>query len=439
MSLRFAPFAVALASIVLSPAVVFGQTVTAALATIVPPPNGTGGSGGGSSTDTRAKERDGYQPNSINYRDCVKDYRYRFQVTVNNPTNLQHLQVWASLSDDCTDVTKRRAQESSCGDVLDISTPRTGPLDISMRAIVVAVKEHPKSAINTTTPACSVCDTHAESSAEPEPFTLYFMLSDSSSAVPDGETIAKWPSEVNRTTIGNLDLAGPEPPDVLTVGDGEKPPVNWNYVNATQSDHIVRYNLYCDPNSGTGTATPPATCDTAGAGNNGGAGGTQAGSGGAAGTSGRGGGANAGGNAGATGGTGGTPSNAGATGTTGGSTGNSACPSSALVEGKLPASSPCGSVLGSTNVSTNLKNLTSGTTYAVAVAAVDTVGNIGKLSKVECGTPVLVTDFFEAYRDAGGTGGGGFCSFSPGHASRFGGAAGLLTACIALLARRRRR
>ena len=50
---------------------------------------------------------------------------------------------------------------------------------------------------------------------------------------------------------------------------------------------------------------------------------------------------------------------------------------------------------------------------AIAVAGVDRVGNSGPLSPIACGTPQPVTTFFEAYREAGGRGGGGFCSCGP--------------------------
>lgn len=45
------------------------------------------------------------------------------------------------------------------------------------------------------------------------------------------------------------------------------------------------------------------------------------------------------------------------------------------------------------------------------MAAVDAVGNRGTLSDVRCATPQEVTDFYEAYKAAGGQGGGGYCTF----------------------------
>jgi hypothetical protein len=62
---------------------------------------------------------------------------------------------------------------------------------------------------------------------------------------------------------------------------------------------------------------------------------------------------------------------------------------------------------------TTSMSLKNGVRYAVAVTLADGVGNESVLSNVACGSPAEVTGFFEAYRAAGGQGGGGFCSFAP--------------------------
>ena len=50
--------------------------------------------------------------------------------------------------------------------------------------------------------------------------------------------------------------------------------------------------------------------------------------------------------------------------------------------------------------------------YACGVAAYDKNENLGVLSNIKCGFPRPVRDYFEAYRDAGGTAGGGYCRFA---------------------------
>ncbi len=48
----------------------------------------------------------------------------------------------------------------------------------------------------------------------------------------------------------------------------------------------------------------------------------------------------------------------------------------------------------------------------MAIAGYDSVGNVGVLSEVVCGTPEPVIDFFDVYREWGGLAGGGFCNCS---------------------------
>ena len=50
--------------------------------------------------------------------------------------------------------------------------------------------------------------------------------------------------------------------------------------------------------------------------------------------------------------------------------------------------------------------------WACGVAGTDELENPGVLSNILCGVPEPVTDFFEAYRQAGGLAGGGFCQCS---------------------------
>jgi hypothetical protein len=115
--------------------------------------------------------------------------------------------------------------------------------------------------------------------------------------------------------------------------------------------------------------------------------------------------------------------------------------SSILVQGADPDGKYlCGSVSGSTSTTGRITGLINYTKYAVAIAAVDGVGNVGKLSNVECTSPNPVDDFFKLYRQAGGQGGGSFCAASGalGHAAGGAAFAALALAGVARLARRRR-
>lgn len=117
------------------------------------------------------------------------------------------------------------------------------------------------------------------------------------------------------------------------------------------------------------------------------------------------------------------------------------CPTTSLVAGDVPPSNlECGNVANSTATEGHVKGLANGHSYSVGVAGVDSVGNVGPLSNVVCATPEPTDDFYQLYRDAGGTAGGGFCSI--GSTSRnatgaVGFAAALLGTALAFGIRRR--
>lgn len=115
------------------------------------------------------------------------------------------------------------------------------------------------------------------------------------------------------------------------------------------------------------------------------------------------------------------------------------CMSSVLVPGAAPPESGygCGEEGSAQATDGTTSTLLNGTRYAVAVAAEDAYGNVGELSSLACGTPQEVTGFFEAYRAAGGKGGGGFCSFGPAKRGMAPLALALLIGAVALLRRRK--
>jgi hypothetical protein len=80
--------------------------------------------------------------------------------------------------------------------------------------------------------------------------------------------------------------------------------------------------------------------------------------------------------------------------------------------------------------------------YVYAVAAVDTLGNVGAVSNLQCGTPGPIKDFWYNYSTLdGGLAGGGYCALE-GVGMPAGSAfmtAGVGFAAVSLLRRRRRR
>ena len=117
----------------------------------------------------------------------------------------------------------------------------------------------------------------------------------------------------------------------------------------------------------------------------------------------------------------------------------------ALTPGARPAASlKCGEASETSDTITTDRGLPAGDVkndvlYAIGVSGEDAVGNSGPLSSIECGSPQELYDFFELYGGAGGPGGGGFCSVSPGVPRSAPGALAMLGIAFATLAIRRRR
>ena len=80
--------------------------------------------------------------------------------------------------------------------------------------------------------------------------------------------------------------------------------------------------------------------------------------------------------------------------------------------------------------------------YVFAVAAVDTIGNVGALSNIQCGTPGPIKDFWYNYSTLdGGLAGGGYCALE-GVGMPAGSAfmtAGVGLAAVSLIRRRRKK
>ena len=111
-------------------------------------------------------------------------------------------------------------------------------------------------------------------------------------------------------------------------------------------------------------------------------------------------------------------------------------PSTVLKAGTRPEDKyKCGTA-DKTSSRGNATGLINNVAYHVAVATTDTYRNIGVISTPACGIPQPVTGFFEAYRNAGGEGGGGFCSIGRRREPLILGTLLGLAACLVLRRRR---
>ncbi len=95
-----------------------------------------------------------------------------------------------------------------------------------------------------------------------------------------------------------------------------------------------------------------------------------------------------------------------------------------------------GSFVGPGSTSAQVTGLDNEKSYAVGVAAIDSWGNPGVISDIRCVTPKPTRTFYDAYEEAGGRGGGGYCSYAPIGPTPL--ALTLGVCALGLLARRRR-
>jgi len=184
--------------------------------------------------------------------------------------------------------------------------------------------------------------------------TVYFMLVDPST----------FNAVASDSWSGTFKLVGPQPPDKVTAGiGGNLLVVDYTY-NGMQVDATSNgFNVYCDPPPGTRAAEEAGLVDDAGIGS---------------------------------------------------ATTCGAPVSDVLVPGNDPPADSkyrCGSGQHS-STQANATGLINNVPYNVSVAAVDTYENVGPLSALSCAVPQPISGFYKAYRDSGGTAGGGFCSFS---------------------------
>jgi len=247
-----------------------------------------------------------------------------------------------------------------------------------------------------------VCNPGSTAGTTGVSYTVHFL------ALSGGTSAANTTANSDQLYTIKADLVGPAGPELtsITVGDGRLT-LAWKAAN-----DVTGYKFYCDSPSlqaakpeqygspliavcaegstasGAGAGGASSTTETAGAGGvsaeSAGAGGTEA--------------AGAGGDAATTSGA-------------AGETAATCSPSAYLIQGTVPKS---GLECGSTGVAIQgtVKGLNNYEQVCVGVAAIDIVSNQGTLSEVRCGTPQQVYSFFQAYREAGGNAGGGYCSLT---------------------------
>jgi hypothetical protein len=347
--------------------------------------------------------------NQINFDDCNVNETIHFSLAVANPNSSLSLQVWAGAS--CEVLTNRQTTtQLTChqiGNGMSVGSTSPPPIPVSIRDILF-LRTQASAGLSPTatgtagaagtagtggTDATAGADTGGmsgsggtagaagtagasssagsagaastlsadEAACTPQDMatgaqtiSVYFMLVDSGSVIQG--TFAKWDATYK--------LLAPAPPDKVSASIGEGLlPITFSYTTPSTDNSINGYNFYCDPPPGADAAADAGVLPV-----DGGIALTKC----------------------------------------------NGVPSTTLVAGASVAKLGayyCGSA-GKSASGGNATGLVNGVQYNIAVATTDSYNNIGHLSPATCGVPQPVTGFYEAYRDAGGRGGGGFCSIS---------------------------
>ncbi len=338
-----------------------------------------------------AKIRDGspersetrtYKPYFVNQQDCTDNIEFEFELTV-SPAGESDIEVWVGEgTQDCS--TTAQQDTSDCWS----PTSFIQSLETDFHSLTASqlVPEGDCSG-GTGTTSASV--------------RIFFIL--------NGSIIAE-PTYVGTDGFG-FDLGAPAAPVIVTANAGEE---RIHLAVTPTNGTNLEYKLYCRPTEAEGTTTTTTTTLDSGTTN------TAVSD---AGTSEDGGIADGGRTESST------DTQTTITTTTGGCA-FSTPPTDADLCGKISASE-------ASSPSTD-DHLTIGLEYAVVMVAVDQNGNESLPSNVECATPMVVNDFFELYKDAGGVGGGGFCSIHRPLASSRSALAALLALGAVLFTARRR-
>lgn len=331
--------------------------------------------------------------NKFNRKDCLDDATATFSLAIRGaPTNAL-FQVWAGTGCDQYANRSPTAVSRTC----TLLSGNLAPLD---QRVEVHLRDMVATPGSTVSQSIDQCD--ASTTAGLQTRTLYFVVSDpnTNNSLVTGTT--SW--------AFSYDVKAPPPPTGVTAASGDETLVT-KFTAPSGETNLLHYKFYCSP-----IGDPPAVAVSAGG--SGGSAGTDTG--GTAGT-------DTGGTAGTdTGGTAGTSGTAGTdtsgtsgtAGTAGTASVDTNCHSAILIPGEPPPAGAieCGEIgaQGATGGETS-PVLTNDMEYVVAIATEDNVNNVGVLSQLACNIPKDTTGFYEAYREAGGEAGGGFCTFAPAH------------------------
>lgn len=348
-------------------------------------------------------------PYWISYNDCIADDVLTFKVQIMNPS-VNNFEVWAGKQD-CSQLAERQGNLSQCWQVYSSQVTRS-PATIPIRAQDIVAQNGPKDGRNGVPGQAKDCNNRVYRDIK-----LYFMY------VNDGNEVSSNVVTFNDTGI---DLEGPITPSLEKLLPSDDSLIaQWENTDTTM---FAGYRLYCadgvapdDVSTGStaSSSTAATTTSTESIDNSLDAAVDAVFDAGLA------------------------LADAATTSSDEPTTPTvvAGCGGSVLQQGAYPTDDLkiCGTVDSYSARSGNATGLRNGRNYAVAVTAIDRLGNESALSNVRCNIPREVYTFYEDYRSAGGEGGGGFCTIGAPGRSRFTLSSLLLVASGLVLAYSRRK
>jgi hypothetical protein len=324
---------------------------------------------------------DGKTP-GLSQQDCLDDLYYDFPLVITGLPTQFSLQAWAGTS--CTDATSRTGTNPTCWPLLasNISPAASVNVRIRMRDIVGQMTTQPK-VLTYSAADKSVCTSQTTLGSGRTALNVFFLWVNGSDSSSQG---------TGATYALAVKLFGPDAPTGLSAGAGGGL-LKLTWTAPTNQSDLTGYRIYAQATStadGGSVDASTTTCTEAGV------------------------------------------DDAGAT-------IDASCTTTTLTcGGTIDPQSVTPTEVGGQVGGGTVKGLQDGVGYTVAVAGYDSFGNSGTLSASICATPQDTVDFWDNYRNSGGTAGGG-CNVGGSDALSpwllFGGFAAVLGA----LARRVRR
>jgi hypothetical protein len=338
-----------------------------------------------------------FEPEGVSYQDCVDDIRIRFPLNLAGFEPQATLQLWAAnTGQDCKPSTARTGTTQQCwqlgGDI---------PLQLTVD-VIVPVREIMSGIAPLGSPTKKVSDQSICGRVELSTISLQFLYF---------KPAQQGTPAVSKDLSIKVDTIGPRPPSGIDVKPGNtRVLVTWDRISGDSGvTALTGVKVYCAPAESAPSSTTEASVEDAGVncievpidGAD-----------------------DAGDEAGLFEDGGCTPITKPGAEPQSSTSNTCSSPSFVTTEGKpkIPDDAfnkqfECGSYTGNSGTSVRAEGvggnpLQNGKRYAIAVAGTDAFGNVGELSSVICETPQETTDFWEAYKNAGGDGGGGFCTTS---------------------------